>query len=128
MRGIDPRRFERLVARALRSLPPYFREHLYNVAVVVESEPDPEDLARMGMPPGQTLFGLYLGVPLTERTSSYGMVLPDRIAIYQRPLEEVCRSEQELVREVRQTVAHEIAHHFGLSDADLIRLRQRRRR
>lgn len=128
MGSVDQRRFERLVARALRSLPSYFRWRLRNIAVVVEEEPSPVELARLDLPPGETLFGLYLGIPQTERSSSYGMVLPDRIAIYRRPLTAACRTEQELVWEIRQTVVHEIAHHFGLSDEDLERLARGRRR
>lgn len=120
--------FNRLVARALRLLPARFRSRLSNVAVVVEEEPTPAELAMAGVGPDGTLFGLYIGVPLTERTTAYGMVLPDRIVIYRRPLLDACQTERELVREVRQTVLHEIAHHFGLSDADLQRDRPRPRR
>ncbi|MBI3976936.1 MAG: metallopeptidase family protein [Chloroflexi bacterium] len=125
---IDDARFERIVARALRSLPEPFRSRLDNVAVTVEEEPTPEDLAWAGAEPDTTLFGLYVGVPLTQRTSGYGMVLPDRIVIYRGPLLDACQTEQELVREIRQTVAHEIAHHFGLSDADLRAIPRRPRR
>ena len=124
---MDSDRFHRLVARALRSLPSEFRRRLANVAIVVEEEPNPEDIARLGLPPGETVFGLYLGIPLTERSSGYGMVLPDRIAIYRRPLEEACRTERDLIREIRRTLAHELAHHFGLTDEDL-RIPSRRRR
>jgi predicted Zn-dependent protease with MMP-like domain len=116
------RRFERLVSRALRQLPRDVAELLDNVAVVVESAPTPEQVASTGLPPGDTMLGLYQGVPLTERNSSYGMVLPDKITIYQTPIEQLCQSDQQIVFEIRQTVIHELAHHFGLSEADLKRL------
>ncbi len=118
------RRFERLVVKALRQLPPDLQEMMDNVAVVVEDEPGPEHLDAAGLPRGQTLLGLYQGIPLTARTSSYGMVLPDKVTIFRKPLEEMCRSDQELVRQIRQTVLHEVAHHFGLSETQLRRMRR----
>ncbi len=118
------RRFERLVAKALRRLPASVREMMDNVAVVVEDEPSPEQLASTGLRPGDTLLGLYQGTPLTARTSSYGMVLPDKITIFQKPIEAFCRSDQEIVRQIRETVVHEVGHHFGLSEAHLRRLKR----
>ena len=118
------RRFERLVSRALRQLPSEIRDRLDNVAVVVEDEPSIHQLASAGVRAGDTLLGLYQGVPLTHRTSSYGMVLPDKVTIFRKPIESICSSDQEIVRQVRQTVIHEIAHHFGLSESDLRRLRR----
>jgi predicted Zn-dependent protease with MMP-like domain len=112
-------RFERLVAEALDSLPSEFQEKLENVDVVIRPWPTREELRRMGLSPGQTLFGLYEGVPLTKRTSRYGMVLPDRITIYQGPIEAYCRSAEEIRRKVRQVVMHEMGHHFGISDERL---------
>jgi predicted Zn-dependent protease with MMP-like domain len=116
------RRFEALVRQALATLPPELRRLLDDVAIVVEDWPSAEDLATAGVPPGETLFGLYIGVPLTERASGYGMTLPDKIIIFQGPLEDWCRSHDELVQEVRTTVIHEVAHHFGISDARLAEL------
>lgn len=113
------REFEKLVAEALDGLPEELTRYLDNVDVVVEREPTDEDLEEAGVPEGYTLFGLYRGVPLTERTTSYGLVLPDHIAIYQGPLEELCRSREEIREEVRRTVIHELAHHFGISDERL---------
>ena len=112
-------RFERLVAEALDSLPHEFQEKMENVDVVIEAWPSREQVRRMGLPPGETLLGLYEGVPLTERTSRYGMVLPDRITIYQGPVEACCRSAREIRRQVRQVVMHELGHHFGISDERL---------
>jgi predicted Zn-dependent protease with MMP-like domain len=111
--------FERLVAEALDSLPLEFQEKMENVDVVIEARPSREEVRRMGLPPGETLLGLYEGVPLIERTSQYGMVLPDRITIYQGPVEACCRSAREIRRQVRQVVMHELGHHFGISDERL---------
>jgi predicted Zn-dependent protease with MMP-like domain len=111
--------FERIVQRALDALPTEIAGVLENVAVVVEDEPSPEILAATGVTPPDTLFGFYHGIPRTERLSSYGMVLPDRVLIFRRPLEEAGLSYGELLYEIRKTVAHEVAHHFGFDDASL---------
>lgn len=109
--------FEQLVAEALASLPGYFQEKMDNVAVLVKPWPTPEELHRAGTPAGHTLFGLYSGIPLTKRTSQYSLVLPDRIILFQGPIEAAAGGELARIREqVRRTVIHEIAHHFGISD------------
>src|SRR5581483_7760481 len=110
------RQFEKLVERALRRLPRPFRERLANIAVVVEDWADQDTLAEMGIEPPDTLYGLYRGVDLTRRDSSYGNVLPDTITIYQGPIEEDCATEEEMADLVRETVMHEIGHYFGLDD------------
>lgn len=115
-------RFLRLVGRALADLPSPYRDWLENVDVVVERRPTRRTLEFAGLAPDDSLFGLYEGVPLTERTSDYGMVLPDKITIFQEPLERAFSSKAELVEEVRWTVLHELAHHFGISDEELERL------
>ncbi|HRC62521.1 MAG TPA: metallopeptidase family protein [Dehalococcoidia bacterium] len=111
---MDRARFRRLVQRALRSLPPEVRDALDNVAVVIEREPSPEELRRAGVEAGDTLFGLYVGTPLTER-AGYGLTLPDRIVIYQGPLERHFHP-RDIPREVATTVRHELGHHFGIED------------
>ncbi len=108
--------FEKLVAEALDELPRRFRRCLRNIAVVVESEPSQELLEEMGLWPHRTLLGLYHGVPLTKRGFSYGNVLPDRITIFQKPLEAMCRTTDEIKEAVKETVEHEIGHYFGLDD------------
>ena len=90
-----------------------------NVDVVIRPWPTREEVRRMGLPPGETLLGLYEGIPLTERTSRYGLVLPDRITIYQGPIEACCRGAEEVRSKVRQVVMHELGHHFGMSDERL---------
>lgn len=111
--------FERLVEKALRTLPDQFRQKVENVAVVVEDWADDETLAEMGIEPPDTLYGLYRGVDLTRRDTSYGNVLPDTISIYRGPIEEDCETLDEIVECVRETVMHELGHYFGLDDDDL---------
>ena len=107
--------FERLVREALIQLPEEIHARLDNVDLVVEDWPTREQLAGSGIEDGQYLLGLYEGIPLTERYG-YDMVLPDKITLFQKPIEAVCSSEEETVKEVRDTVVHEVAHHFGIDD------------
>ncbi len=111
-------RFRRLVQRAVRSIPGDLRQHLANIELVIEREPSPEELAEVGIEQGAALFGLYVGTPLTDR-ESYQLTLPDRIVIYQGPLERHFHP-RDIPREVRTTVVHEIAHHFGIDDHQLV--------
>jgi predicted Zn-dependent protease with MMP-like domain len=110
--------FERLVEEALDGLPEHFAEMLENIAVVVEEEPDPAVLRELGMDADEELMGLYLGVPITERDTQY-QALPDRVAIYRGPVLRCCGSRREVVREVRDTVVHELGHYFGLEDEEM---------
>lgn len=110
--------FERLVAKALERLPRAFKERLDNISIQVEDAPSREQLSEMGIESG-TLFGLYQGVPLTERGWGYGNVLPDRIVIYQQPIEDAAATEQDIEDIVLDTVMHEIGHYFGFDDAEL---------
>ncbi|HSE93888.1 MAG TPA: metallopeptidase family protein, partial [Methylomirabilota bacterium] len=109
---------------ALRRLPRAFKEKLANVAVVVEDWADDETLADVGVEPPDTLYGLYQGVDITRRDSSYGNVLPDTITIYQGPIEEDCADEAEMADLVRETVVHEIGHYFGLDDDTMHRIEE----
>jgi predicted Zn-dependent protease with MMP-like domain len=118
------RQFEALVARALRQLPRRFRERIANIAVVVEDWADTETLEEMGIEPPDTLYGLYRGIDLTRRDSSYGNVLPDVITIYQGPIEEDGGDEEEMREIVRETVIHELGHYFGLDDATMHRIEE----
>lgn len=90
-----------------------------NIAVVVEDRPTPDQLLRTQLKRGHILLGLYEGVPLTKRTRSYGMVPPDKITIFQKPIESRCRGDAEITAEIQSVVKHEIAHHFGIDDARL---------
>ena len=109
--------FEQLVAEALDNLPEFFQARISNVEVLVAQWPTSRDLYEAGVPRGYTLLGLYHGVPLTERTQGYNLVSPDTITLFQGPIEQATDSDPEEIREqVRRTVIHEMAHHFGISD------------
>jgi len=108
--------FEELVAQALDDLPPEIHEKLQNIEVLVADWPTPDELRSVGMKPGQLLLGLYHGIPLTRRGDHYGMVLPDNVTIFQGPIERICRTREDIIRQVQRTVRHELAHHFGISD------------
>jgi predicted Zn-dependent protease with MMP-like domain len=109
--------FEQLVGEALDSLPEDFRDRINNVAVTVEDYPSPREERRFAR--GGLLLGLYQGQPLTRRDSRYGMAFPDKITIYQKNIEALCRTDDDIRRQVRKTVLHEIAHHFGIDDRRL---------
>jgi len=111
------RQFDRLVARVIENLPEEFAALLDNVVVVTMDEPSRETLIEAGIPEGETILGLYEGVPLTERSSEYGLVPPDRITIYQKPIEESCDSATLVEEQIRRTVLHELAHFFGIDEA-----------
>jgi predicted Zn-dependent protease with MMP-like domain len=113
---MDSRQFDRLVAQAIDSLPEEFRERLENVDIVVADVPTRDQMKSLKGRRGGMLLGLYEGVPLTERTRGYGFVAPDKITIFQRPIEAVCRNDDQVVDEIQRVVRHEIAHHFGISD------------
>lgn len=118
--------FERLVEDAWETIPQSFRERFSNLTVVVEDEPGAEHLEAAGVPPSHTLLGLYQGVPLSERGWNYGMVLPDQVTIFQRPIERAARSPREIPRIVYETLWHELAHHLGMNE-DEVRQAERRR-
>ena len=118
---MDRERFEWLVAKVVEDLPEEFLTKLQNVDIVVEDRPNSAQVAKAGLRRGETIFGLYEGVPQTRRGRHYGMVLPDKITIFQKPIEARCSYENEILAEIQRVVKHEIAHHFGISDA---RLRQ----
>jgi predicted Zn-dependent protease with MMP-like domain len=116
---MERERFEQLVASALDELPAEVHHWMDNVSVVVQFSPTAEQLRRAGIGPGRLLLGLYEGIPLTARTAHYGLVLPDKITIFQQSIERICRTEREIAEQVRHTVTHELAHHFGISDDHL---------
>ena len=119
---MDRETFQRLVAEAVASLPEEFRTRLENIAVVVADWPTQSQKTEVKLKHGQTLLGLYQGVPLTKRGSQYGLVPPDKITIFQKPIESKCRNDAEIIAEVQRVVRHEIAHHFGIGDARLEQL------
>ncbi len=116
MVSLDPAAFERLVAQALEELPAWVHAMLDNIEVTVAEAPSAAQRRRMGLPPGGTLLGLYEGVPQTQRGSHYGLVLPDKITLFRRPILAACRTPEEVRERVRRVVLHELAHHFGIDD------------
>ncbi len=111
--------FEQLVADALATLPPQIIDRMDNVAITVQEWPSRSQLDSSRVPPGSTLFGLYQGVPLTRRSSYYGMVPPDRITIFRGPLTRYFATPEAIAEQVRKTVVHEIAHHFGMGEGQI---------
>ncbi len=116
---MERERFEELVAKAVASLPEEFSTKLENIDVVVEDWPSLGQLSEVGLGCGQTLLGLYQGVPQTKRGRHYVLVPPDKITIFQKPIEAKCKYDAGITVEVQRVVRHEIAHHFGISDARL---------
>ncbi len=113
-------RFEELVGEAIDELPVEFQEKIENVDVVVETRPSHEILRQQRIRPPGTLLGLYQGVPLEKRGVGYANVLPDKITIYQEPIEALCADESEAKKKVREVFMHELGHHFGMTEEDLV--------
>lgn len=111
--------FEEMVVEALDQLPDDIRGWLDNVVVLVAEAPTPDQLRRAGVRPGGTLLGLYQGVPKTRRGVTFGEAFPDKILVFQRPIERFCRTRRDVREQVRRTVLHEVGHHFGLGEVDL---------
>ncbi|MCY3880711.1 MAG: metallopeptidase family protein [Chloroflexi bacterium] len=111
--------FRELVREALDSLPRELMARVHNVEIVIEWRPTAQDRRAAGLGPGGTLLGLYHGIPLTDRGENYNLVLPDKISIYQGPIESICRTDDEVREQVRTTVLHEIGHYFGIDDERL---------
>ena len=125
---MERQRFEDLAIKAIRGLPREFRERLENVDVVLEDWPNPRQLRKFRLRQGAQLLGLYEGVPQTIRGQSYTLVLPDKITLFQKPIEARCSSDSELEAEIGEVIRHEIAHHFGIGEATLRRIEGRKTR
>ncbi len=119
MYEVDRDTFEGLVTSAVNDLPEAFRDRITNLEFVVEDLASSDDYARVGVGRGRTLLGVYRGIPLPGRGRRYNMALPDRIVIFQQPIQRLARSEADLTERVRHVVQHEIAHYFGISDERL---------
>ena len=117
---LAPRRFEALVTRVLDGIPKLIAEHMNNIDVVIEDWPTRQQYDDLGLEPDEWLFGLYEGTPLLERGITADPLLPDKITIFKGPLEAACESEEQIAEEIRRTVVHEVAHHFGI-DEDRLR-------
>ena len=122
---MDRKQFEGLVAEALASIPRRFKKAMQNIAIVVEDEPSAELLAEMELEPPDTLLGLYEGTPLTERGWAHGNVLPDKITLFQGPIEADSESDDDVVIAIGETLIHEIGHYFGLSEEEIEEIEDR---
>ena len=111
--------FERLVIEAVMLIPRRFRREMKNLALVVEEEPSPELLEEMEIESPDSLYGLYHGTPLTERSWGFGNQLPDRITLYQRPIEEDCDDVDDVRAVIGETLIHEVGHYFGMSEEEI---------
>ncbi len=116
MSGVD---FGDAIQQALDELPPELRRHIVNVAIVVEEQADRETCEIAGVDDPLDLLGFYHGIPLTARTHDYGLVLPDKISIYRRPILHASETDEEVLLCIKQTVRHELAHYFGWDDDQL---------
>jgi predicted Zn-dependent protease with MMP-like domain len=117
--------FERLVAEAILLIPKRFRREMNNLAIVVEDEPSPELLEEMEIEPPDSLYGLYQGTPLPERSWPFGNQLPDRITLFQKPIEEDCDDEDDVRAVIGETLIHEVGHYFGLSEEEIEEIEER---
>lgn len=113
------REFELVVVRAIAELPLEVRRALDDVAVIVEAAPSRELMREAGLRHADDLFGWYEGTPLTERSVAFGMAVPDRIVLFQRPLERACRNRRELIEQIGITLRHEVGHYLGMDEADM---------
>ena len=112
-------RFETLVLQALDLIPDKFRDETHNVAVVIETAPDLETLSELEIQRPDTLLGLYQGVPLPERDWTYGNTLPDRITLFQEPIEAASADDEDVIITIGETIIHEFGHYFGLSEDEI---------
>jgi predicted Zn-dependent protease with MMP-like domain len=126
--NLSRKEFEETVVSALKELPPFFRKKMKNIDVVVEDEAPRDLLSEMGLQSPLDLLGLYQGIPLDQRGFFYGNVLPDKITLYQMPIESMCRTEEEVKERIRETVIHEVGHYFGLSEERLREIEDEGRR
>jgi predicted Zn-dependent protease with MMP-like domain len=118
-------KFRELVDEALAGIPARFREAMKNIAIVIEDEPTAEELEEVGIEPPDTLLGLYQGTPLTERQWAHGNVLPDKITLFQGPIEDSSEDEDDVVVAIGETLIHEVGHYFGLSEEEIEDIEER---
>ena len=124
MMNIEDEMFDRLISRAISELPQDYIRNLDNVAITYADDPTPEQLQKQGVRVGQLLLGLYEGIPQTQRGAGYQFVLPDKITLFKRPIGMAARNEGELYAQIKRTLWHEIAHHYGLDHDRIDELRR----
>ena len=118
-------KFEKLVAEAIELIPRRFRREMQNLAVVVEDEPDDELLDELEIEPPDSLYGLYQGIPLPERSWGHGNVLPDRVTLFQKVIEADAADEDDVRAVIGETLIHEVGHYFGLSEEEIEEIEER---
>ena len=118
-------KFEQLVAEAITLIPRRFRREMKNIAIIVEDEPSDELLEEMEIEPPDSLYGLYQGTPLPERTATWGNTLPDCVTLFQRPIEEDCDDDDDVRMVIGETLIHEVGHYFGLSEEEIEEIEER---
>jgi len=122
---VTRQKFEKLVAEAIELIPTRFRSEMKNIAVVVEDEPSEDLLEEMEIEPPDSLYGLYQGTPLPERTWGYGNTLPDRVTLFKDVIEEDCETEDDVRDCIAETLIHEVGHYFGLSEEEIEAIEER---
>ena len=128
MRKLNQIEFEKIVEEGIKAIPEKFLRKLDNVVIVIEAEPTPAQKKKLNIHPGWTLFGLYEGVPQLERGTNYTAVLPDKITIFQKPIEDEAVDEKDIKEIVKNTVWHEIAHHFGMDESRVSQVETKRQK
>ncbi len=118
-------KFEQLVADAITLIPKRFRREMKNIAIIVEDEPSADLLEEMEIEPPDSLYGLYQGTPLPERTAGWGNTLPDCVTLFQKPIEEDCDDDDDVRRVIGETLIHEVGHYFGLSEEEIEEIEER---
>ena len=117
--NVSAEEFQELMEKAMDSIPKDFKSRMDNIAFIVEPFPSSSDLERLGMTDGRHLLGLYSGIPYTHRNTWYAGTVPDRIILFQRNIEAICWSKEELTEKIKEVVIHEIAHYFGMTDKEI---------
>jgi len=125
---MERKRFAQLVSQALDELPDDFLEQMDNIEIVVEDEPSPRQLKKLRIKNPIELLGLYEGTPQTIRNTNYNLVPPDKITLFKTAIESRCNSDKEIEAEIETTLRHEIAHYFGMEDAELYRIERQKRK
>jgi len=128
MQKLGREEFEKIVGEGVKAIPEKFLRKLDNVAIVIEAEPTPAQKKKLNIRRGWTLFGLYEGVPAVKRGTNYTWTLPDKITIFKKPIEAEALDEKDIKEMVRDTVWHEIAHHFGMDESRVRRAENRKRK
>ncbi len=127
MRKLNRLEFEKIVEQGIEAIPEKFLQQLKNVAIIIEDEPTLAQKKKLNIRSNWTLYGLYEGVPQLERGANYSAVLPDKITIFQNPIEAAAKDEKDIKEIVKNTVWHEIAHHFGMDEARVRQVETKRK-